>query len=309
MSPPPSARDSASLVVANGAEAYLFGGRGDGPIRLGDFWKLTIQADDQARWTQITPMIGTPPSPRQNHVSVWTGSSRNSILIFSGYDLPTYDSEAMNDLYEFNLNTSTWSQLNPDGIGGAGSPSKRLHASAIWVPGRGMLMYGGAYYVPTLGRLADLWELSFSQYQTGFWTLLDGNVEIAGARSEHVSVWASNLGSGGKMLIYGGVGASGSILHSIVAYDPNIPSGGRWEYFSSAGAVALYATSAAWSPSRRSMRVFGGRTLTDEQNDVREWSSDGGWKLVDDLSGTIPPKRRLHQAVWMAREDGSEAGS
>ena len=252
-------------------------------------------------------MIGTPPSPRQNHVSVWTGSSRNSILIFSGYDLPTYDSEGMNDLHEFTLDTSTWSELIPNGA--AGSPAKRLLASAIWVPGRGMLMHGGLDYSANYHRFADLWEFSFSQSQTGSWSLLEDDVP-SGRRSEHAAVWASNLGSGGKMLIYGGNNRDGTSIYAITgstwAYDPNV-AGGQWVELDYGASRS--PTSAAWSPTRRSMRVFGGRDLADEQNDVREWSSDGGWKLVDYLSGTDPPKRRFHSTVWMAREDGSEAGS
>ena len=301
---PPSARDSASLVVANGAEAYLFGGRGDGPIRLGDFWKLTIQADDQARWTQITPMIGTPPSPRQNHVSVWTGSIRNSILIFSGQS----DTESMNDLYEFTLDTSAWSQLIPNRA--AGSPARRLRATAIWAPGRGMLMYGGlADYDSHTTDASDLWEFSFSQAQNGSWSLLDASVPSGlGSDHGHVAVWASNLGSGGKMLIYGDYFGFGSIW----AYDPNLGSG-HWVLDPhNREVLAVFDASAAWSPTGRSMRFFGGGTSESagEHNFLQEWSSDDGWVYGMDLYPTPPPRsRRLHNAVWMARDDGAEAGS
>ena len=166
-----------------------------------------------------------------------------------------------------------------------------------------MLMHGGN---DESFPFSDLWEFSFSYTQAGSWRLLDEFVPT-GPRRHHASVWASNLGSG-KMLIYGGL-SYGVLARDISAYDP---ASRQWEVLDATGGVHVYATAAAWSPTRRAMRVFGGLTSLAgaPQNFLREWSSDDGWVIPTDLYPTLPPPtRHLHNAVWMASEDGAEAGS
>jgi N-acetylneuraminic acid mutarotase len=123
---------------------------GFGDCYLEDTWVLDTVI---GAWRQIQSEV--KPAGRQHHTIVATadgadGATGGSILLFAGQGA---DGAARNDLWSLNLENDSWSPLEI-----ASGPQARYNQSAVWVPGSGMLVFGGRDNNRT--ALGDLWLLT-----------------------------------------------------------------------------------------------------------------------------------------------------
>ncbi len=118
----------------------IYGGQRGGP--LGDLWSFDIEAK---RWRELTPDVR--PAPRMFGSLVYDLDHRQLIL-FGGTGAETYG-----DLWVYESEGELWRELTSTSDG----PSHRQSHAAAWVPGQGMLLFGGQ---DETGLRNDLWQLS-----------------------------------------------------------------------------------------------------------------------------------------------------
>lgn len=123
---------------------YLFGGM-NGQTWFNDLYWWDNSVSPPA-WRQI--VSANPPAARDIHC-MCIDEKRGRIVVFGGRDAQTY---ALNDTWEFNLATQTWSQ-----VATTTAPSPRGNAAMYYdsVKERVVLVGG---YDPTAGFLSDIWE-------------------------------------------------------------------------------------------------------------------------------------------------------
>ncbi|OMJ80936.1 hypothetical protein SteCoe_18697 [Stentor coeruleus] len=97
----PRRRNGASMVYVTGG-FMLFGGMNQN-LLFNDLWFLNMTSND---WT-LLETLGSTPSPRYKHSAASQG---NFIVVFGGI---TYNNVYLQDLYYYNLPTSTWSIIEP----------------------------------------------------------------------------------------------------------------------------------------------------------------------------------------------------
>jgi len=194
----PGGRSGASIWTENGGNIWLFGGNGydaNGSwVYLNDIWEFNPQTNEWI-WmggsstvggngvqSGVYGMLGTPaagntPGGRKIAVS-WTDSSGN-LWLFGGYgydDSGNYD--YLNDLWEFNPQTSQWTWIGgsstvpcsgcsqPGVYGTMGTPAVENipggRANPVgWTDSQGIFwLFGGQGYDASgnFGELNDLWE-------------------------------------------------------------------------------------------------------------------------------------------------------
>jgi len=234
--PEPDAREDHTLTVdADGAAAWLFGGR-DGGRAFGDLWRLDLATDT---WQRMDPP-GDRPAKRFGHTATWL--SGVGLVVFAGQAGPRF----FDDLWAFDPATGAWSALPGDGR----RPEARYGTCAAVGPdGRLWISHG----FTASGRFGDTraWDPG-----TGRWTVetpADGTVPVD--RCLHDCLWAPD----GRLLLYGGQTTGVASLGDLWALDT---AGARWtEQASPApGARRLYGlategTSTAW--------LFGGADARD----------------------------------------------
>jgi hypothetical protein len=110
----------------------------------------TLSLDGTPAWT----LESRAPGPGARHSpQIGYDPARNRLLMFGGYGFhyPGGPSEYLNDIWEFDLGTLTWHELNPSG----NPPSGRLAGAAVYDPRRQRFVgFGG-----TVGLPVDTWEL------------------------------------------------------------------------------------------------------------------------------------------------------
>jgi hypothetical protein len=122
-----------------------------GPCYLDDAWILDTEANV---WREI--LSDVKPAGRQHHSLVAAEPGSNQIILFGGQDA---SQASRNDLWLLDLTTGVWQPLEaPNG------PSPRYNHSAVWIPGRGMLMFGGRN---NEGPKNDMWLLSLQSAAPG----------------------------------------------------------------------------------------------------------------------------------------------
>ncbi|EFJ44314.1 kelch repeat protein [Volvox carteri f. nagariensis] len=139
----PVERSSHSITVV-GDKIVLFGGEHDPRVPISS--ELYAYSFTDGTW-RVLDAIGEPPSPRVAHSAAAIG---NTLYIFGGRSGLDMGEGASNDLYAFDLETSTWSQLQPKGD----LPPKRSYHTMTAV-GTKLYVFGGC---GEEGRLNDLHE-------------------------------------------------------------------------------------------------------------------------------------------------------
>ncbi|CAK8986332.1 Cytochrome b561 [Durusdinium trenchii] len=112
--PPP--RSLGLLADAGSNTLVLFGGETPDGDALNDVWTLDLVG---LTWTQVVPVAGPRPVPRFSFVG-GVDQVNNRLVIFGGED---QDKTIYNDVWELDLGTSTWTQLQTGDE--AGSPEPR----------------------------------------------------------------------------------------------------------------------------------------------------------------------------------------
>ncbi|GBN91837.1 Kelch domain-containing protein 4 [Araneus ventricosus] len=136
LKPPPRCAHQAVVLSQNGGQLWIFGGEFVSPTRTvfyhyKDLWVFHLA---EKRWEEIKAPGG--PSARSGHRMV---VRKKQIVVFGGFHETFENYKYLNDLYVFNLETYSWSKIEPVGK----IPS--LRSASLLAPltdGR-ILLYGG----------------------------------------------------------------------------------------------------------------------------------------------------------------------
>lgn len=123
--------------------AYLFGGQDSNGVKLNDLWRLEA-ATLGMRWSPLT--TSTRPSARDIHAMAFD-DQRRRLVLFGGRDA---SNTFLNDTWEFDPLTTSWTQLQP-----ARSPGARVNAAMVFDAGRNRIVLIGGY---DGSYLNEIWE-------------------------------------------------------------------------------------------------------------------------------------------------------
>lgn len=195
--------------------------------------------------------IGGIIEPRSFHTAVWTGSV---MIVWGGCsrNVPfMYCSNYFDDGAVFNPQTKEWSKIEAEGT----PPSPRMLHTAVWIPGRQMMVvWGGQRSERFLGDGAIL-DLSQRPWK---WR----HVMSMGPqpRSRHTSVW-----TGDEMVVFGGQAKPtedpDSYSTSVAAYKPPVgPDGaGSWRTLLDGNlSIDVKNHTAVWAENQ--MIIWGGQS-------------------------------------------------
>src|SRR5690606_22839939 len=102
----------------------------------GDFWQLSTQSRE---WTKIEGKKGPSPSARSGHRMVmW----KNYVVLFGGFSDTSMNTKYLGDLWIFDLNTYTWTDVNKLLPTHAQKPEARSGFSFLPHEG-GAVLFGG----------------------------------------------------------------------------------------------------------------------------------------------------------------------
>uniref|UniRef100_A0A832IA22 T9SS type A sorting domain-containing protein n=1 Tax=Eiseniibacteriota bacterium TaxID=2212470 RepID=A0A832IA22_UNCEI len=180
---PPSGRQNHSLVLDPRRDrAIVFGGFD--VARRNDVWALDLAAG--GAWSPLAP-VGTPPTPRSNHVAV-LDPVRDRMIVIGGSD-----GAFRNDVWALSLgDPPAWTALSPAGT----PPSARVGHVAAYDPVRDrIVLFGG----DDLAYRNDAWALSLGPSPA--WTALAPAGAAPPGRRFHAAAWD---GAGDRLLIHGG---------------------------------------------------------------------------------------------------------
>lgn len=267
-------------------------------------------------WTQSAN--NNPPSARQGHTAVWTGSE---MIIYGGLN-----ANYLNDGARYNPSTQSWTPLaanasleprqyhvavwtgakmivwggydngyylNDGGVYDPGSdswssvttsgaPSVRDAPVAIWT-GSEMIIWGG-YNNTTAHYLGDGARYNPSNDS---WTTMS-TVNAPSARYFHTAVW-----TGTEMIVWGGSNGNGLYLATGARYNP---ANNTWTAITTTGAPsARYYQSAVWTGSE--MLIWGGYNSSGYLGDGARYNpSNNSWTALP--SSNAPYPRYGQSWVW-----------
>jgi N-acetylneuraminic acid mutarotase len=267
-----------------------------------------------------TAMKGAP-SPRSNHVAVWTGAK---MVVWSG----SIGNETTNTGGLLDLTTSEWTQMSTSNV-----PQARRNARAVWT-GTYMVIWGGAgnggaplnsggvfnpitntwSTVSTAGAPSPryghsmVWTGSKVLVWGGFdgtnylgdgaaydvvedrWDPIPGGGTPPTARADHTAVWATNT-----MIVYGGYGFNTvefTYLGDGAEFDPIL---GTWSLVKDGQPSARSRHTAEWTGSE--MIVWGGRDVFGLSMSGARYKPQIEWSVI--TTDGAPEFREYHTAVWI----------
>ncbi len=149
----PTPRASHSMTYDDGLGAVMiYGGYVDGN-GVNEFWELKGDS-----WQNVTVKSG----PSRIHASINYDPDKDRLLLFGGFN----DQGRTNELWEYSDKTKEWSIIHIDGA----IPDPRAEHRAVFIPGRGLFVFGGVIGVDpnTRNRANDTWL-----YNEKGWTRLN----------------------------------------------------------------------------------------------------------------------------------------
>ncbi|XP_043083127.1 kelch domain-containing protein 4 isoform X2 [Puntigrus tetrazona] len=206
---------------------WMFGGEFASPdgeqfYHYKDLWVLHLGT---RTWEQIK--APGAPSGRSGHRMVL---SKRQLLVFGGFHESTRDYIYYNDIHAFNLDTFTWSRLQPTGTG----PCPRSACQMTPTPdGNGVIIYGG--YSKTRAKKdvdkgtihSDMFLLrreGKEEQEKWTWT----RVSPSGVKPPPRTGFSLAVGPGGRALLFGGVcdeedeeSLEGDFFNDLYFYDIN----------------------------------------------------------------------------------------
>ena len=201
------------------------------PAWLKDTWSFSYTSNE---WTMLNDGKGVAPSPRYGHVVCIHG---DNMYYFGGDDgdhvkSPTnYRSHHFNDLWKFDLNAKTWSQVTP--TGGTPWPAPRsLHSGGLI--GEEFIIFGG------LGR-NDTWGFNL---RTQVWR------EFHPTNSPGIRYAQSYATAAGKLFVFGGARRGGKPFDDFWAFDPAVKNGEWLDLAPAPKQRAAQVVLKSWPPGR-----------------------------------------------------------
>lgn len=276
--PTPRTGHVAGWDAANNQMVVSGGSSGCAP--LDDSWTLKLVGSTWT-WSKLSP-LGTAPSARHEHSAGWdSGNSR--FVIYGGYD-----GDYKDDYYRLTLSGTTWawSKASPD----EDAPDVTNYNPAVWDDaGNRMILLLGA-------GAAGSWILN-SERSSWSWTEFIADGTKPSGRWGHSAVLRQ---ADSQIVVFGGR----------IYYDPandlwTLNWNGLywfWNQVAPSGTPppARYCHSAVVGGPEGQMIVFGGYDGSNVFDDTWVLSPDGAswsWSQLNP-SGTPPPARDRHSAVW-----------
>ena len=228
-------------------------------------------------WAQRTHGADQPAA-REDHT--WTVDEAGAVAyLFGGRD----GSTVHGDLWAFDLATDAWQRVDVSGA----SPAARFGHEAAWVPGQGLVIFGGQAGSTFFG---DLWL--FNQ-QTATWEELPA----AGAAPVARYGSCSAIGSDGRFWISHGFTENGTRFDDTRAYDLDAR---RWADETPTGDLPVKrCLHACWWTVDDRLALYGGQTNgTPALGDLWAYSATAagaaGWAS---LGEPVPLARNLVAAA------------
>lgn len=225
--PPRRCAHQAVVVPQGGGQMWVFGGEFASPdgeqfYHYKDLWVLHLGT---RTWEQIK--APGAPSGRSGHRMVLT---KRQLLVFGGFHESIRDYIYYNDVHSFNLDTFTWSRLQPSGT----APCPRSACQMTPTPdGNGVIIYGGysksrAKKDVDKGTIhSDMFMLrreGREEQEKWTWTRLNPS----GVKPPPRSGFSLAVGPGGRALLFGGVcdeeeeeSLEGDFFNDLYLYDIN----------------------------------------------------------------------------------------
>lgn len=270
--PRPTARAFAS-AAADPQERHVlvYGGASFGAffsdfVALGDLWAYDVQTRS---WIELVSTNAAPLG--RSGATVWRDG--RALYVFGGI---TTAFEARNDLWAFDLDTHTWTELIPQGA--PGSPPPRHEAqSGGRVQGDRVLVYGGEALDETFTfvTLADTWSYAPS---TGTWT------ELTPEPSDDIDpprYLGASAVLGPRLFLHGGDIPGGDLCGAVFAQNPTDelwsfdPRRRVWSPLIPKGAPLPRLKRTRGVGVRGSMFVFGGYDFAcDDGLPSQIWNTD-----------------------------------
>ena len=263
----PSARGRHSMA-ASAADAWVFGGRWrpDGATS-GDYtfydelWHYDIVDDS---WTLAA---SGGPSPRVNASLVWDSTAERLILFGGNESTSGMNLAPLNDAWEFDPSSATWTELAPLGT----PPEPRLAAAGLFDPVRNrMIVFGG-----------------FDSFNFG------GGVEYFS------DVWALNLGTMAWEQLANEVGAPDGRFGATLIYDETFD---HYVLFGGHDDQQLGNRNDVWLffPEQANWATLAaGDVFNSPQIDFCEFPPD-----FTTIDPALPERRNYHTFVWSSCERG-----
>jgi N-acetylneuraminic acid mutarotase len=323
---PPSARESASVVVMDGV-AYFFGGYTTGVVNALYALDLVTLA-----WTTVTPLVGTAPSVRYLHTaSILDGK----MYIFGGHN----GSNAVADSHSFDPKTRTWLDFAavPEGsssvMNAAQLVARAIHSASV-IDGA-IYVFGGYYGNTGANALAHLaaFKPSYLPPTTPPAVTAPTGITYASpwifTKSIAIATKAPTV-TGGSPTLYSAASLPPGLAIApdtgVLYGTPTTPSAATDYTITASNAAGTVTTTVNitvlvpnWTdfstgtcgtaPTARyhhtsvtidrKLYIFGGTSQGSQRNELYSWDKDTGcWtNLSTPLAGTVPSVRYAHTAT------------
>jgi len=261
----------------------------------------TVPATESATWTRKD--VPPPPSPAPRYLqSAAFDETRKVLVMFGGLSSVNLDpyAEALQDLWEWNPATSTWTDRTPSGS----KPTARSGAGMVFDSARNrFIIFGGRS--TTNYDLADTWEWDPT---TGVFTDRTSSGLAPIGRSQHSMVFEKSTG---KVLLFGGGLVANQRYDGISI---SLAFGDTWEWDPATATWAQLAPSAAPSArydsamvwdSKRSRAVLFGGTQKDQTypdgiptQDTWEWDPAKSFWTERTTTERAPSARHGHAMAY-----------
>lgn len=271
----------------------VFGGTNGAGTFYNDVWELSLTG--VPHWTQRATS-GAPPSQRSAHSAVYD-PVRDRMLVFFGLS-PDGGLHELNEVWSLSLSDTTWSLLQPAGIG----PAARFWASAIYDPlCDRVLLYGGKDLLAT--GYPEIWSLSLSLASTPTWeqVALAPTSGLPAPRNHHSAIYDPVRE---RMLVFSGEGSASNDVWSFSLDGASCISGTTlpaWTQVLPSGALRpprLGGHTAIYDPVGDRMIVFGGNDGIQPRNDVWALSlANTTWSVMPG-AGDVPNQRARQTSVF-----------
>jgi len=232
-------------------------------------------AVEAVTWRQLEPGGSTPPAREDG---TWTADPDDrTAYLFGGRD----GSDVFDDLWAFDLDTDTWTELDPDGD----IPPARFGHEAVWVEGLGVVAFAGQAGPTTFFN--DLWAYDPA---ANAWSELPAS----GTRPKARYGTCAAIGPDGRLWISHGFTEDGTRFADTQAFDF---ASGRWSDATPDGQAPVNrCLHGCWSTDDGRFALYAGQTTGVEAlGDL--WTLDGAgsagaaWTRT---TGDLPPDRNLY---------------